>query len=343
MRNLSNRSGNASAFLKFFEDGQAGRIMKIYKQKTHVSLPRPGQPPGWNWRHWLRICLRFRCIYIEFIEMKGRPLRLVLIIFAATATAEAAIFTNSSDLSWPTVPLSPSTTSIPTLPPTDLPSVPTPVSEEPTNIATNSIRSAENSAAKATNSTTGGDYSLDDNHQLEPGDNISFQILEDRYDTYNNNNDKPPLNLTVTDSSEVDLPYLGRVSVAGKTCKQLAADLKVALEKDYYYHATVIVGLNSINQVRGQAFVSGMVRAQGSVDILFNRDLTAGEAILRMGGLDDFADKKQVKVIRNRGAGTNEEIMVVNMEDVLDKGEIDKDVVLQPGDFIIVPARMLNF
>lgn len=315
--------------------------MKIYERKTHACMPGIALPPGWDWRHWLRICLRFQSVYIEYMEMKGRLLRLALIIFAATATAEATTTNDSTDLSWPSVPLSPPAASIPTLPSADLPSVPAPASGEPTNIATRSAGSAENSPTNSTNSTAVGNYSLDDNHQLEPGDVISFQILEDKNDPLNDN--KGPLNLTVTDSSEVDVPYLGRVSVAGKTCKELAANLKAALEKDYYYQATVIVGLNSINQVRGQAFVSGMVHAQGSVDILFNRDLTAGEAILRMGGLDDFADEKQVKVIRNRGAGTNEEIMVVNMEDVLDKGEIDKDVVLQPGDFIIVPAKVLNF
>ena len=31
------------------------------------------------------------------------------------------------------------------------------------------------------------------------------------------------------------------------------------------------------------------------------------------------------------------------MVDVLEKGEIDKDIILQPGDFVIVPAKTLNF
>ncbi len=261
-------------------------------------------------------------------------LRLVVFIFATTATAEATLFTNDSSLS-----LSSPSGSVVTLPPAILPPTLLPTAGAQTGIATNRAMNADK-LAKTTNSTVSSDYNLDDNHKLEPGDNISFQILEDRNDPLNNY--KGPINLTVTDSSEVDLPYLGRVSVAGQTCRELAAELKVLLEKDYYYHATVIVGLNSMNQVRGQAFVCGMVHAQGAVDIMFNHDLTAGEAILRMGGLDDFADKKAVKVIRNRGAGTNEEVFVINMEDVLEKGKIDKDVVLQPGDFIIVSAKVFN-
>ena len=188
------------------------------------------------------------------------------------------------------------------------------------------------SSTNLTNNATG--YVMDDKHQLEPGDKISFQIIEDK---------KPLINLVVTDSGELDVPYIGRVSVAAKTCRQLAADLKVMLEKDYYYRATVIVGLDSVNQVRGQIFISGNIRNQGAMDLLFNHDLTAGEAILRAGGFDQYADKKSVMVIRNGGGGASGKTnIVVNMVDVLEKGKIDKDVTLEPGDFIIIPARMIR-
>jgi hypothetical protein len=76
-------------------------------------------------------------------------------------------------------------------------------------------------------------YVLDDQHQLESGDKVSFQMLEDK---------KPPVNLLVTDLSELDSSYIGRAAVA---------ELKVMLEKDYYYHATVIIGFR-----RSQVFDS---------------------------------------------------------------------------------------
>ena len=178
-------------------------------------------------------------------------------------------------------------------------------------------------------------YVMDDKHQLEPGDRISFQIIEDK---------KPLVSLAVADSGELDVPYIGRVTVAGKTCRQLAADLKVMLEKDYYYRATVIIGLDSVNQVRGQIFISGNIHNQGAMDLLFNHNLTAGEAILRAGGLDSHADKKSVMVIRNGGSGASGKTnIIVNMVDVLEKGKIDQDVVLEPGDFIIIPTRMIQF
>lgn len=193
-----------------------------------------------------------------------------------------------------------------------------------------------NSPGKSTNlvHVTSG-YVLDDKHVLEPGDKISFQIVEDQ---------DPPISLIVADSSELDVPYVGRVSVAGKTSRQVAEMLKVMLEKDYYYRATVIIGLDSVNKVRGQIYIWGQVHAQGPIDILFNENLTAGQAILRAGGFGDFADKKKVKVVRNSGGGdAAKQVFLINMVDVLENGKIEQDIPLQPGDFIIVPSRLVNF
>ena len=178
-------------------------------------------------------------------------------------------------------------------------------------------------------------YVLDDKHRLEPGDKVSFQIIEDQ---------DPPISLTVADSSELDVPYVGRVSVAGKTCRQVAEMLKGMLEKDYYYRATVIIGLDSVNKVRGHIYIWGQVRNQGPIDILFNENLTAGQAILRAGGFGDFADKKKVKVVRNAGGpDAAKQIFLINMVDVLENGKVELDLPLQPGDFIIVPSRLVNF
>src|SRR5262245_8595451 len=77
-------------------------------------------------------------------------------------------------------------------------------------------------------------YAPDDKYKLRIGDRIAFQICEDR---------EPPKSLTVTDSGELDVPYLGRMAAADKTCKQLAEACKIQLEKDYYYRASVVIAL----------------------------------------------------------------------------------------------------
>ena len=196
------------------------------------------------------------------------------------------------------------------------------------------------SLSGTTNATTATPASLsgyvpDDKYKLRVGDRVSLQILEDR---------DAPRSLVVADSGELDVPYVGRVAATDKTCKQLADELKAQLQKEYYYQATVILALDTANRFLGRVYVWGQVRNQGPLDIALNENLTAGKAILRAGGFADFADKKNVKVIRGAGAdGTGKKNFELNMVDILEKGKTEKDVVLQPDDFIIVPSRVINF
>jgi len=179
----------------------------------------------------------------------------------------------------------------------------------------------------------------DESHRLEAGDLISFQIREDK---------KPPMSLVVTDSGEVHAPYVGRVDVFGKTCREVAAELKVLLETDYYKHATVIVGLDTMSRVEkvdkviGQVIVWGEVRNPGAVDIRAGHTLKVSEAILRVGGLTDSADKKNVKIIRTDEHGAPSTLLV-NLHNIMDKGKTQDDVPIKPGDYIIVDSRLIRF
>lgn len=180
-----------------------------------------------------------------------------------------------------------------------------------------------------------GGYVPDDTYKLRKGDKLSFQILEDR---------EAPKSLLVTDSGELDIPYLGRVSAESKTCKQFADELKALLEKEYYYRATVIISLDEANKILGQVYVWGQVRTQGPIDLKVNESLTAGKAILRAGGFGDFANKRKVKVIRNPTAGNAEKrTFELNMVEILEEGKMEADVLLQPDDFVIIPAKLVSF
>ncbi len=182
--------------------------------------------------------------------------------------------------------------------------------------------------------TTPSGYVPDDKYKLRVGDRISFQIIEDR---------ELPRSLVVTDSGELDIPYLGRVAAADKTCKQLADEIKAQLEKEYYYRATVIISLDQANKILGRVYVWGQVRNQGAIELMVNEHLTAGKAILRAGGFGDFANKKKVKLIRNPDSkAETKHIFELNMQEILEEGKIEQDVVLEPDDFIIVPARIFN-
>lgn len=214
--------------------------------------------------------------------------------------------------------------------------VPMPV----TGRATPAVATAPTAAAVPAAPGLLNGYVADDTYVLRVGDTVSFQILEDRLLGIH----EIPVNLVVTDSGEVDVTYIGRVKAVGRTSKQLGADIKAALEKEYYKQATVVLSLNVANRVLGRVYIWGQVRSQGGLDIQINENLTAGNAILRAGGFGDFANKTKVKVVRAAtGPNGQKKTFDLNMEDILEKGKIEKDIVLEPNDLIIVPTRLISF
>ncbi len=176
---------------------------------------------------------------------------------------------------------------------------------------------------------------LDDKHILAIGDRLSFRIEEDQ---------EGPKPLVVADSGELEVPYLGRFPAENKTCKQLARELKTALEKEYYYQATVIIAVDLMAKSRGKVYLVGPVRIPGPQEIPSDEVLTLSKAILRAGGFTDFADKKNVKITR-RGAlgGSEKQTLLVNVAQILEKGKTEQDVPLQPGDLIYIPERTIRF
>jgi protein involved in polysaccharide export with SLBB domain len=203
-----------------------------------------------------------------------------------------------------------------------------------TTATTNTTDVVTNVAAPQATSGTNAMDALDDKHRLAIGDRLSFRIVEDEED---------PKPLFVTDSGDLELPYIGRYPAEGKTCLQLARELKKEFEKDYYHNATVIVAVDVMAKTRGRVYLVGPVRAGGPQEVPTDEVFTLSKAILRAGGFTDFADRKSVRVTRKGGAGGQDKVFTVDVAQILERGKSELDVVLEPGDFIYIPEKSIRF
>ena len=171
---------------------------------------------------------------------------------------------------------------------------------------------------------------LDERKKLGPNDYLSFRVVEDR--------DNESQHLRVNDNGELEVPYVGLVQAAGKSCKELAYTVKAALEREYYFHATVIIAVDRISEKsRGKVYVYGSVKGQGPQEIPADESYTVSKAIIRAGGFGDFANKRKVKLTRKSGQD-----LIVDLKRVIEEGHTEEDVVLQPDDQIYVPQRLIN-
>jgi len=90
-----------------------------------------------------------------------------------------------------------------------------------------------------------------------------------------------------------------------------------------------------------RVIVLGQVRRPGVYSFGSGEPCTIMHLIFKMGGLPLYANKKSIKVIR-RDEEDREEEIPVNAEEILEKGDPDKDVPLQNGDRVKVPARKFH-
>jgi protein involved in polysaccharide export with SLBB domain len=177
--------------------------------------------------------------------------------------------------------------------------------------------------------------SVVEGHKLSIGDRMSFKIVEEEDDS------KP---LIVTDDGDVEVPFIGRVPAENKTCKELTAEIKAALEKDYYYHATVVISIDSMSKTHGRVYLVGAVRAPGPVELPSDETLTLSKAILRAGGFTDYADRRHVKLTRKDADGkSDKQTFIVNVGEIFDDGKVESDRDLQSGDLVYIPDRLIRF
>ena len=136
--------------------------------------------------------------------------------------------------------------------------------------------------------------------------------------------------VVVRPDGKVSLPLLNDVQAAGLTPEQLRQQLTTAAAKFLEDpNATVVVKeIHSRN-----VFITGNVMKPGTYA------LTAGMNVLQLialaGGLQEYADAKHIVVMRmENGKQVSHEF---NYNDVIKQKHVEQNVVLQPGDTVVVP------
>jgi polysaccharide export outer membrane protein len=127
----------------------------------------------------------------------------------------------------------------------------------------------------------------------------------------------------------ISLPLLNDVQAAGLTPMQLAASISEKLKK-YITDPHVTVEVTQMNSQR--IYVTGEVLHPGAI----NRtpDMTVLQA-LATAGFSQFANTKGIYVLRTEGGKQTK--IPVNYKKLVKGDNMQQNVVLKPGDTIVVP------
>ena len=142
----------------------------------------------------------------------------------------------------------------------------------------------------------------------------------------------------VRPDGRITTPLITDMPAVGKTPAMLAEDLKLQLSQ-YINEPLVSVIVNNFSGTFSQQIrVVGATEKPASIP--YRANMTLLDAMISVGGLSEFASGNKARLIRsNQGTGGQKEY-ALRLGDLLKRGDTKANVMLRPGDVIIIPESM---
>lgn len=145
-------------------------------------------------------------------------------------------------------------------------------------------------------------------------------------------------NLQVRPDGRITTPLVTDMPAVGKTPSMLAEDIRLQLSR-YIERPLVSVIVNKFAGSIGQ-----QIRIIGATEkpaaIPYRANMTVLDAMIQVGGLSEFAAGNRAKLIRFDKQEGRQREYALRLGDLLRKGDSRANVMLAPGDVIIIPESM---
>lgn len=159
-------------------------------------------------------------------------------------------------------------------------------------------------------------------YTLRHGDTVTVSVWRD---------EALRMEVRVLPDGSITFPLAGRVEVVGLSSTE--AEVRVAEKlKKYIPEPVVSVAITGIDGSR--VYVLGKVTTPGPY-VLASPNTTVLQVLSQTGGLDRFADGNAIRVLRDTAQGP--QVLPVRYNDLIKGSQLETNVVLVPGDTILVP------
>ncbi|MFZ1478095.1 MAG: polysaccharide biosynthesis/export family protein, partial [Sphingorhabdus sp.] len=143
----------------------------------------------------------------------------------------------------------------------------------------------------------------------------------------------------VRPDGRITTPLITDMPAAGKTATMLQQDLKLQLSQ-YINDPIVSVIVNEFAANNNQQIRIAGSGVEKPAAIPYRANMTLLDAITAVGGLSEYAAGNKARLQRvDRNTGQMQEYSL-RIGDLIRRGETKANVLLQPGDVIIIPESM---
>lgn len=162
--------------------------------------------------------------------------------------------------------------------------------------------------------------SVTEEYRVGPGDKLRIEVYKDA---------QLSQSVQVRPDGKITLPLIGDMEATGRTPLELRDTITASL-KEYVTNPTVTVIV--VEAVASQVYVMGEVTHPGPMQL--HGPTTILQALAMAGGFKEFANTKDVRVLRPNPSGSMQTLHF-NYKEVLNGGA--KPFYLRAGDTVVVP------
>jgi len=130
----------------------------------------------------------------------------------------------------------------------------------------------------------------------------------------------------------ISLSLIGEITTKGLSPEELARSIEKGLTK-YVTNPKVVVTVKYSSERK--VMVTGAVNRPGSYP--YKEKLRLLELFSAAGGLSSSAGTNSIKI--HRGSPENRQTLTVDFDQIMKKGDLSEDFILQPGDIVEVPSE----
>jgi polysaccharide biosynthesis/export protein len=188
---------------------------------------------------------------------------------------------------------------------------------EPTQRA--AVTAASSVPAGAADTKARPEAPVTGDYRLGPGDKLRIEVYKDT---------QLSQSVQIRPDGKITLPLVGDLVATGRTPIELRDVITTAL-KEYVNNPSVTVIV--VEATAATAYVMGEVNHPGAIAL--QGDMTVLQALAMAGGLRDFADAKNIRILRKGPAGV--QTIRFNYKEA-SRGE-GSPMYLRPGDTVIFP------
>ncbi len=161
---------------------------------------------------------------------------------------------------------------------------------------------------------------------LNPGDVLEISVWKE---------EGMQRSVLVLPDGKISYPLAGQFQAAGRTPEDIQKFLVKRLDR---FFPDPVITVSVVNVNGNKIFVLGQVRQPG--EFLITRPVDVVQALSLAGGLTQFADEDEIKILRRDAAG-KQVAMPFDFSEV-QKGEgLETNILLKAGDVVVVPTKGL--